>query len=393
MYLPRKRLSFFLFLGLASCASIDTPLFSRTTPIEFPLEELTPEHVSSSIEQSLRRFAHEHQFQVEGACLQFIVDYDVEPNADVCFTVEGQNLLHTRRSWHANIHLSAWLERMDALQVDQKIVEGLKEAVGFVQRHKEHIDFLRLKQVERRIVEPFKLLTKEQKKLLLDANTTVLDLYPEQFDQYADTRRYRKRWILSPDMPGAPRIKVFFASQFVELGITQMIVRKNATLEALVRAVAYDYVPDQFALSNGELSVSYTKQGQWRIENLSAQSLTIHRIGGRYHEMDTLIFGINPHGDAGPIDTANVGLSALLRSLREEESPDEPESMTLAPHAVMQIDAAQTGFSRFHFPRNPYIGIKDWKQQVDFGVSLEYEVAGERRILKRVETLGVENQM
>jgi hypothetical protein len=402
---PTPRPLFFILnlsalLALPSCAMFSpTPEIQQSTAVGFSVDVLTPEQRQLSLESTMKRFGEEHGFLVQKNCFRFIAQTGAEPYGESCFTLEphaegGLAVVHLRRSWQANLFLSGWYESMDELNPVQAIIDGLKDRMDAIQKHQEFQAFLSQYQIKRRIIDPYRLLTKQQKKLLLDTYTEVLDIAPDKFEQYAETQRYRKRWMLGADLPGAPRIKVFFATPFVEFGITSLFVQDHAELEALVRVVAYDYVPEQFAMQNADLSLSVTKQGQWRLENRSAEIVRIHRIGGRYHQADALLFGTLSQEDIDLAANAPMSIRGLLRAFLSEQEktkapakPVAPEFMDLAPHAVLQMDVSQPEFARYHFPRNPFIGIKSWEQGVDFGYSIEYEVAGEKRILKRLERL------
>lgn len=389
-----------LLLALPSCAMFDpVPEVLRTTAIDVTLDGLTPEQRQFSLENTLKRFGEENEFLVQKNCFRFLAQTGAEPYGESCFTLEPQAdgslaVVHQRRSWQANLFLGGWYSRMDELKPEQAIIDGLKDSVEAMQKHLEYLAFLQQYQVKRRIIDPYRLLTKQQKKLLLDTYNEVIDIAPDKFEQYAETQRYRKRWMLGADLPDTPRIKVFFATPFVELGITSLFVQDHAELEALVRVIAYDYVPEQFAMQNTDLSLSVTKQGQWRLENRSAETIRIYRIGGRYHQMDSLLFGTLTEEEKDLMASAPLGIRGLLLAFQaqpdktnEPQAPVEPEFMDLAPHSVVVMDTTQPEFTRYHFPRNPFIGIKSWKQEIDFGYAIEYEVGKERRILKRLETL------
>lgn len=393
-------LSLPVLLALPSCATVDpAPKALRTTPIEFPLDALTPEQRQLSLEKSLKHFGDEHEFLVQKNCFRFLAQTTSELYGESCFTLEpgsagGLAVVHTRRSWQSNLFLGGWFARMDELKPEQAIIDGFKDRIDAVQKHQEYLAFLQQYQIKRRIIDPYRLLTKQQKKLLLETNAEVLDIVPETFEQYAETQRYRKRWMLNSDLPGSPRIKVFFAAPFVELGISSLFVVEHAELEGLVRVVAYDYVPEQFAMQNSDLALSVTKVGQWRLENRSAETLRIHRIGARYHQLDALLFGTLTQEDKDLSATVPMGLRGLMRAFqveqdktRKTDAPVEPEFMDLAPYQVLEMDVLQPEFARYHFPRNPFIGIRDWEQAIDFGYSIEYERAGETRVLKRLERL------
>lgn len=402
---PTSRSLFFILslpvlLALPSCATVDpAPKVLRSTPIEFSLDSLTPEQRQLSLESTLKRLGDAHEFLVQKNCFRFIAPTSTDPYGESCFTLEpgaagGLAVVHTRRSWQANLFLGGWFSRMDELKPEQAIIDTLKDRSEALQKHQEYLAFLQQYQIKRRIIDPYRLLTKQQKKLLLETNTEVLEIVPDDFEQYAETQRYRKRWMLNADLPGSPRIKVFFAAPFVELGISSLFVVDHAELEALVRVVAYDYVPEQFAMQNDDLALSLTKAGQWRLENRSAETLRIHRIGGRYHQLDALLFGTLSEQDKDLSATVPMGLRGLMRAFqveqdkaRKTDAPVAPEFMDLAPHQVLEMDVLEPEFARYHFPRNPFIGIRDWEQAIDFGYSIEYERAGEKRVLKRLERL------
>lgn len=347
----------------------------------------------------MKRFGQAHEFLVQNNCFRFLAEAGADPYGESCFTLEPQAdgsvaVVHRRRSWQANLFLGGWYGRMDELKPEQAIIDGLKSSIDAIQKHQEYQAFLQQYQIKRRIIDPYRLLTKQQKKRLLDTYQEVIDIVPDKLEFYSETQRYRKRWMLGADLPEAPRIKVFFATSFVELGITSLFVQDHAELEALVRVIAYDYVPENFEMHNDDLALSVTKQGQWRLENRSGQTIRIYRIGGRYHQLDSLLFGTLTEEEKDLIASAPMGVRGLLRAFqapseatKESQMPVAPEFMDLAPHAVMALDTTQHESTRYHFPRNPFIGIKSWKQEIDFGYAIEYDVAGEKRVLKKLESL------
>ena len=111
-------------------------------------------------------------------------------------------------------------------------------------------------------------------------------------------------------------------------------------------------------------------------------------------QMDSLLFGTLTEEEKDLMASAPLGIRGLLLAFqsqtemkKEPQPPVAPEFMDLAPHSVLVMDATQPEFTRYHFPRNPFIGIKSWKQEIDFGYAIEYEMGGERRVLKKLEAL------
>jgi hypothetical protein len=343
--------------ALASCVSMyDDSAHQRRSPLPVSVATLAADQIDYSIARGLHRFGSDNDFYVDGNCLVFAVAEDLPPNARTCFHIEADELVQVRQTLSANLYLDSWYREIEAGMPERWIFTALDEDVRFTALHHQYLEHLRKIEPEVRVNEPFGLLTRDEISQLI-ATMPVSDIFPEKFSQYADTRYYRKRLLTNNRLPGDERVRVFFASQFFDLTVNNLYVMERPVIEALVRAVAYDYLPEVFMIEDERLSVSLS-QGRWAFHNRSDGNLEITRIAGRYHELKKLLL-----------------------------DPDTTAPLVLEPGETRVLDASDHAHRTFGFPEDRFIGVLDWRQSIVFTLRLDYRLHGEEFVLQRSEML------
>ncbi len=340
---------------LSACATLYNDAgHAKRIPIPFALDSLSPEHQQYSLARGLKLFGEQHEVYADKNCLIFRVSEDIEPNATYCYRIEGDQLVQERTTYSSSIYLPSWYGTIESEDPPRWILKALEEDLVNTQLHHQYADYLKQVTPRLRILEPFGLLTRAELQAL-KRSMPLIDVVPEKFEDYADNRYYRKRWVSNFKMPGQPKVRVYFASPFFDINVAKLHVTENPEIEALVRAVAYDYFPESFDFADERLSV-HLHDGVWRLRNRGQADIQLSMLETRYHESKHLML-----------------------------DPETTDPLLIPAGSEIVVDGRKALTRHFMFPKDRYVGIRDWQQKVRVSVRMKYQFDGQEYVLKRSE--------